>query len=199
MIRGGGSSQRPRRLARLALRRVWARPRRAAPFRLGAYNGCRVSLGRAGGRAPADHGQRAPREEILPQPEGARHRGGALLRGVRVGAHDRGHRLRSGEGERPLLQPRTPLAVPHRHAVDTALRRCALRHHGAAVGHDHQLRGRSSGRRPARHDDRDLPFRVRDAAGARDCQADPRAPRRRADDRLRLLRAPLRHSACCRS
>ena len=50
-------------------------------------------------------------------------------------------------------------------------------------------------RRPARPDRRDLSERVRPPARARDRQADPGAPERRPDRRLRLLRAAVRDAA----
>ena len=55
-------------------------------------------------------------------------------------------------------------------------------------------RHRAARRGPARPRHRDLPERVRPAARAQDRQADPRAARRRPDDRLRLLRADLLHA-----
>jgi hypothetical protein len=53
----------------------------------------------------------------------------------------------------------------------------------------------AAGGHAARHDHRDLPQRVRRAAHARDRQADAGAAGRRADRRLRLLRAAHRHAA----
>jgi len=102
------------------------------------------------------HGERAPREEVLPQSEGARHRGVALLRGVRIGAHDRGI-VYVLVKESVVFFTQVPLWDFLTDTSGRRSRRRPLRHHGAAVGHDHELRGRSSGRRPARHDDRHLP------------------------------------------
>ena len=58
--------------------------------------------------------------------------------------------------------------------VDAAVRRCPLRHHGAAVGHADQLGRRAGGGDSAGHHHRDLPVRVRRPQDARDAQADAR-------------------------
>jgi phosphate transport system permease protein len=53
------------------------------------------------------------------------------------------------------------LGLPDRHAMDAAVRRRPLRHHGAAVGHPGQSVRRAGGRHPAGHHHRHLPVRVR--------------------------------------
>ena len=93
-----------------------------------------------------------------------------------------------------FLRARVDQGLPDRHDVDAAVRRRALRHPAARFGHaDRNLR-RAARRHPARHDHRDLPFRIRDAPDARDRQADPGAAGRRADGRLRLFRAVDGHA-----
>ena len=146
-------------------------------------------------RCSAATAERAPRAAPRARHPRADDRARAVPRRAGVGVHHRRHRLHPGQGIGGVLPARADLAIPHRHAVDAAVRRRALRHHGAAVGHAHQLGGRAAGRDPARHHHRDLPLRVRAVPAARDREAVPRAARRRADHRLRLLRAAVRHAA----
>ena len=85
-------------------------------------------------------------------------------------------------------------ALLHRLEVVAAVRRPAVRDLAASQRHLPDHRDRDPRRGPARARVRGLPLRVRVAAGAPDRQADHRGARRRPDDRLRLLRADLRHA-----
>ena len=106
--------------------------------------------------------------------------------------HDR-HRLRPGQRVGPVLPARVAVGLPHRHAVDAALRRRPLRHHGAAVGDAHAARSWRcwSRSRSARSSRSTCPSSRR--SRARDRQAVPRAARRRS------RRSSTATSRCCSS
>ena len=87
------------------------------------------------------------------------------------------------------------LGVPHRHRVDAALRDPALRHLPLVARHAAHLGASRWSWRCRSGCWRHLPERVRARPRAPRGQADARDPRRRADGRLRLLRAHLRHAA----
>ena len=98
-------------------------------------------------------------------------------------------------GVAAILQGRAAQGLPDRHDVDSALRRAAVRRPAARRGNAGDDAGRARCRDPGGNDHRDLPERVRAVSPPRDDQAGARAARRRADRRLRLLRADDRDAA----
>ena len=106
-----------------------------------------------------------------------RHRPGAAVRDGGVPARGADHR------------------VPVRHRLDAALFRQALRRAAARRRHAADIRDRDGRRAAGRPSDRDLPERVRHRPGAAHRAAGAGGPGRRADRRVRLLRAAVRHAA----
>ena len=153
---------------------------RRRPMEASATDSRRARRPRTGGGAPSLG--RGP-------DQGAADPGGADL-----GAHDHRDRDRAAARDDRLLRRGRGLGVPVRRQVDAAVQAGQLRRPPArdrdVPDHVH----RDGGRYAARPRRRDLPVRVREAARAQDDQADPRAARGRADDRVRLLRSDLLHA-----
>ena len=112
-------------------------------------------------------------------------------------AHDARDRLLAAARDDRVLRRRPDRRLPVRDEVDAAVRRRPAVLRRAPAGLGHALPDRH---RPARGDpasgscSRHLPGGVRAAPRAQGRQAGARGARRRADDRLRLLRADVLHA-----
>ena len=122
--------------------------------------------------------------------------GDPLRRGRRVGADDARDRLLAAERDDRVLRRRADRRLPVRHQVDAAVRRrpAVLRRAAADLGHALPDRHRPDRGDPGRDPLGHVPVGVRAAPRAQGRQAGARAARRRADDRLRLLRAHVLHA-----
>ena len=118
-----------------------------------------------------------------------------LPRGGDLGPDDRRDRRFAGLAGLRLLPRGQPVGVPDRDDVGAAVPRGALRSAAARGRHVRDLVLVGARRVPARARGRDLPQRVREPAGRRLPQADPRDPGRDPDRRARVLRAHVRDAA----
>ena len=119
-----------------------------------------------------------------------------LRRGGRLDRDDARDRLLVAQGDDRVLRRRPDRRLPVRDEVDAAVRRrpAVLRRDPAGLGHALPHRHRPRRRDPRRDPVGHVPLRVRAAPRAQGRQAGARGARRRADDRLRLLRPDVLHA-----